>query len=137
MEITNTEINKAGSGLPAASCSAVEDAWNTYHGPMQIDGEDDYIPAVPPVFMRGFVDGYEHAKNMKISAGEGWNSIESIPRDKNVWIYIKSQDLMCVSDYDEVVALGEYGEVTHWMLLPDSPQFQPNVKALPPAARKN
>ena len=61
--MSNTEKKlENGNGSGDSTCSVVERAWNTYHGLMQIDGEDDYIPAVPPVFMRGFVDGYEHAK---------------------------------------------------------------------------
>ena len=62
METTNKSNSTTGSGLPAASCSVVEDAWKNYHGPMQIDGEEDYIPAVPPIFMRGFAEGCAYAE---------------------------------------------------------------------------
>ena len=59
-----TEPDKgAGVDCRPTPCSAIEKAWEIYHGPMEVEGEEDYIPAVPPVFMRGFVDGYEHAKN--------------------------------------------------------------------------
>jgi hypothetical protein len=41
---------------------AITKAWHDYHGPIHMEGEEDYVPAVPPLFMRGFVDGVEYAK---------------------------------------------------------------------------
>ena len=76
METTNKENSTAGSGLPAASCSVVEDAWKNYHGPMQIDGEEDYIPAVPPIFMRGFADGCAYAEKQVEIGGRRCNSLK-------------------------------------------------------------
>ena len=39
--------------------------WEEYHGPI-IDEWDneEYIPMTPPIYMRGFTDGYEHAKSL-------------------------------------------------------------------------
>lgn len=97
----------------------IQAAWEAYHGPPVNDGlGDPYIPAAPPAFMRGFVDGYE--------AGKGdapqWQDISSIPRDENVWIFCRSTGLMCISNHDEVVVSGEYQEATDWQVLPDPPE---------------
>lgn len=43
----------------------MQKAWEEYHGPIETEDEEDYIPAMPPIYMRGFVDGVEHAKKMK------------------------------------------------------------------------
>jgi hypothetical protein len=38
----------------------IQAAWEAYHGPVKDDGEEDYIPQMPPCFRRGFVDGFAH-----------------------------------------------------------------------------
>ena len=138
----NTENKlKDGNGSDASTCSVVERAWNTYHGPMQIDGEDDYIPAVPPVFMRGFVDGYEHAKNKPVSGS--WNPIATAPRDGSVFLAYCPH---AAGGYQYVSVINGDGDIlvmmtldvvdkkpTHWMTLPENPT-EPNVKGeLPPS----
>jgi hypothetical protein len=47
---------------------AITKAWHDYHGPIHMEGEEDYVPAVPPLFMRGFVDGVEYAKRERDEA---------------------------------------------------------------------
>ena len=43
--------------------SPIEKAWEIYHGPIDLeDGEEPYLPPPPTSFMRGFVDGVEHAR---------------------------------------------------------------------------
>ena len=56
--------NTAGSGSGGSPCSAdlVQEAWEQYHGPIIDECGEEYIPAMPPAFMRGFVDGYEQGK---------------------------------------------------------------------------
>ena len=41
--------------------NAIQKAWETYHGPIDDGNGGSYIQAMPSVYMRGFVDGYEHA----------------------------------------------------------------------------
>ena len=41
---------------------AIEQAWRDYHGPIKAEGEEDYFPALPPLFKRGFLYGVEYAK---------------------------------------------------------------------------
>ena len=41
--------------------NAIQKAWEKYHGPIDDGAGGSYIPATPPAYMRGFVDGYEHA----------------------------------------------------------------------------
>jgi hypothetical protein len=51
--------------------NAIQKAWEKYHGLIEDGNGDRYIPSTPPVFMRGFVDGYEHAvKLLKTPAKE-------------------------------------------------------------------
>jgi hypothetical protein len=40
-------------------------AWEKYHGPIIDEGGEEYIPAMPPAFMRGFTDGYEAGKTCR------------------------------------------------------------------------
>jgi hypothetical protein len=40
----------------------IQKAWEDYHGPIDFDGTDEYMPAMPPAFRRGYVDGYEQGK---------------------------------------------------------------------------
>ena len=42
----------------------IQAAWEAYHGP---DIPTDLTPGVPPVFRRGFLDGYEHALKQTIT----------------------------------------------------------------------
>jgi hypothetical protein len=61
----NTQPNvSASSGSSPSPCSAdlIRAAWEQYHGPIIDEGGEEYIPAMPPAFMRGFVDGYEEGK---------------------------------------------------------------------------
>lgn len=47
----------------------IQKAWEDYHGPIIDEGGEEYIPAMPPAFMRGFVDGFQHARRESISVG--------------------------------------------------------------------
>jgi hypothetical protein len=47
---------------------AIEQAWHEYHGPIKAEGEEDYFPALPPLFKRGFLDGVKHAKRERDAA---------------------------------------------------------------------
>ena len=40
----------------------IENKWKAYHGPIkdELNG-DEYIPDAPPMFIRGFQEGYDHA----------------------------------------------------------------------------
>lgn len=40
---------------------AIRRAWEAYHGPVDDGDGDMYIPAAPPAYERGFVDGVEYA----------------------------------------------------------------------------
>lgn len=51
-----------GSGGSPCLADLIQAAWEQYHGPIIDEGGEEYIPAVPPAFMRGFVDGYEQGK---------------------------------------------------------------------------
>ena len=46
----------------------IQAAWEAYHGPVnnEWDGEE-YIPAMPPAFRRGFADGIAHASRFPVS----------------------------------------------------------------------
>jgi hypothetical protein len=48
--------------------AAIEQAWHEYHGPIHMEGQDDYFPALPPLFKRGFVEGVKHAKRERDEA---------------------------------------------------------------------
>ena len=41
---------------------AIEQAWRDYHGPIKAEGEEDYFPALPPLFKRGFLYGEAFAR---------------------------------------------------------------------------
>ena len=41
---------------------AIIKAWHDYHGPIHMEGVEDYFPALPPLFKRGFLYGVEYAK---------------------------------------------------------------------------
>jgi hypothetical protein len=49
---------------------AIEQAWHEYHGPIKAEGEEDYFPALPPLFKRGFLDGVKRAKRERDEARE-------------------------------------------------------------------
>ena len=52
--------------------SAMEEAWETYHGPtVNMDEGDDYMPAAPPAYMRGFADGIEYSM-LKMQNAKVW-----------------------------------------------------------------
>ena len=51
--------------------SAMEKAWETYHGPVRMDEGDDYMPAAPPAYMRGFADGIEYSM-LKMQNAKVW-----------------------------------------------------------------
>jgi len=57
-----------------SSPNAIQEAWEIYHGDSP-DGFD--IPAAPPIYMRGFVDGVEYARN------ESSLVVESYGRNKD------------------------------------------------------
>lgn len=44
--------------------NVIQAAWEEYHGPIIEEDGERYIPAMPPTFMRGFVDGYQHAERV-------------------------------------------------------------------------
>ena len=50
------------ASLPLGVSDLIQAAWDEYHGPITDDSGESYIPAMPPAFMRGFVDGYEAGK---------------------------------------------------------------------------
>ncbi len=69
---------------------AIEKAWHEYHGPIHMAGEDDYFPAPPPLFKRGFVEGVEHAKRERDEArallGAAKESLNAIHVAVGGWI---------------------------------------------------
>jgi len=46
----------------------IQKAWEDYHGPINPEDGEDYIPMMPPAFMRGYVDGYEQGKKDAFNA---------------------------------------------------------------------
>lgn len=70
---TNENNNTAGSGSGGSHCShdAIQQAWHDYHGPIHTDEGDGYVPSMPPTFMRGFVDGFQHAEKLMRGALHG------------------------------------------------------------------
>jgi hypothetical protein len=40
----------------------IQKAWEDYHGPINPEDGEDYIPPIPFVYRRGYVDGYEQGK---------------------------------------------------------------------------
>ena len=71
MEVTTnlSSESASGVGLGQSPCSAdlIQQAWEKYHGPIIDEGGEEYIPTMPPAFMRGFVDGYEAGKRLRQS----------------------------------------------------------------------
>jgi hypothetical protein len=67
-----------GQSLGAMPCShdAIQQAWNDYHGPIHTDEGDGYVPSMPPTFMRGFVDGFQHAERRMREALHGHTDSE-------------------------------------------------------------
>ena len=62
METNSQHGTGEHSGASHCSANLVQKAWEQYHGPIIVEGGEEYIPAMPPAFMRGFVDGYEQGK---------------------------------------------------------------------------
>ena len=46
----------------------IQKAWEDYHGPIDFEDGEDYIPMMPPAFRRGYVDGYEQGKKDALNA---------------------------------------------------------------------
>jgi hypothetical protein len=68
MITNNTETNEENTQQAESdsvkrlvgSPNSIQEAWEVYHG----DPPEGFeIPAAPPSYMRGFVDGVEHARN--------------------------------------------------------------------------
>lgn len=62
MDIENTSGDAALPPLPYS-----HDAMQQAHA----KGGDDFVPAIPPTFMRGFMDGFQHAEKMMRRALRG------------------------------------------------------------------
>lgn len=41
----------------------IQQAWENYHGPINLGDDEPYIPQMPPAFKRGYLDGYQEAQN--------------------------------------------------------------------------
>lgn len=63
----DTQETSERLGIESIACSEdlVQEAWEQYHGPIIDEVGEEYIPAMPPAFMRGFVDGYEQGKKSR------------------------------------------------------------------------
>jgi hypothetical protein len=70
---------------------AIEQAWHEYHGPIKAEGEEDYFPALPPLFKRGFLDGVKHAKRERDEArmllAAAKESLNAIHVEVGGWIF--------------------------------------------------
>jgi hypothetical protein len=66
-QATSNPDREAGGCCGPSPCSAdlIRAAWEEYHGPIIDEGGEEYIPAMPPAFLRGFVDGYEQGKKSR------------------------------------------------------------------------
>lgn len=40
----------------------IEQAWRDYHGPIRDEDGSEYLPMMPPAFRKGFLLGFEFAK---------------------------------------------------------------------------
>ena len=55
---------------------AITKAWHDYHGPIHMEGVEDYFPALPPLFKRGFLYGVEYAKRERDEARMQYRTTE-------------------------------------------------------------
>lgn len=67
---TEDSNGDAASPLLPDPHDAMQQAWHDYHGPIHAS-EDDYVPAIPPAYMRGFMDGFQHAEKAMRKALRG------------------------------------------------------------------
>lgn len=40
----------------------INEAWQEYHGYVDLGDEEPYIPSAPPLFTRGYTDGYQQGQ---------------------------------------------------------------------------
>jgi hypothetical protein len=76
-----TQIQKAWEGsddhFPAATkmVTQIRKAWKEYHGPIVEEDGERYIPTLPPIYRRGYLDGYAAAQ-VENAAGRKKSSVE-------------------------------------------------------------
>lgn len=61
---------------PPCSHDSIQQAWHYYHAPIHTDEGEGFVSSIPPTFMRGFVDGFQHAEKLMRRALRGHSDSE-------------------------------------------------------------